>query len=96
MDFDKKNMTLDEAIEIIKEIEPKYERTNSGTAESLILQAVHCTDMVPVIRCSHCIYHNQHDSCTHPKQCRHGENGNMICVISAPPDHFCAYGQRRE
>lgn len=41
MDFDKPNMTLAEAIAVIREIEPKAEETNSRRAETLILQAIH-------------------------------------------------------
>ena len=41
VDFDNQNMTLEEAITIIREIDPIAEETNSRRAETLILQAVH-------------------------------------------------------
>lgn len=41
MDFDNQSMTLEEAITIIREIDPSAEETNSRRAETLILQAVH-------------------------------------------------------
>lgn len=41
VDFDNQSMTLEEAITIIREIDPSAEETNSRRAETLILQAVH-------------------------------------------------------
>lgn len=41
MDFDNPKMSLQEAIAVIREIDPSAEETNSRRAETLILQAVH-------------------------------------------------------
>ena len=41
MELNKFGMTLDEAIEVIKEISPEDEQTSSGIAEARVLNAVH-------------------------------------------------------
>lgn len=46
MDINKFDMTLDEAISVMKEIFPDVEETTSRRAEKLILNAVHYGEMV--------------------------------------------------
>lgn len=41
VDYDKPDMTLELAMEIIRDIDPSAEETNTRRAETLILQAIH-------------------------------------------------------
>lgn len=93
MEFDKNGMTLEEAVAIIKEIEPQHERTNSGTAEDVILQAVHNSDIVPVVRCRDCVFGT-------PDINRRGEP-HILCAVGSEfmlheIEWFCADGERRK
>ena len=54
MDYDKKDMDLDYAMEVMEEIEPDFESTISGTAERLILNAVKNAELVKVVYCKNC------------------------------------------
>lgn len=49
MDINKQDMNLDEAISVIKEIDPNYEITSSYNAESIVLNAVRNGEIVPVV-----------------------------------------------
>lgn len=50
MDLNKFDMTLEEAIVVIKTIIPEHETTSSGIAEARVLNAVHNGEMQPVKR----------------------------------------------
>ena len=92
MEFDKKNMTLEEAVAIIKEIEPQHERTNSGTAESVILQAVHDFEIVPIVRCRNCVF----GRVKHQDMYLCYREENEDCPDFHEPEFYCAFGQRLE
>lgn len=104
MDFDNQSMTLEEAITIIREIDPNAEETNSRRAETLILQAVHqgaevkfptdimnAADVVPVVRCKDCVYYDTVGCTDGFGWCE----GTMVNT-GTHDNFFCAEGKKKE
>ncbi len=85
--------TLDEAIGIWKHLDPISERTISGKAEALILQATKDETLIPVVRCKDCKYYY-----AYPDEYRtcheHYEIDGVSKMMGV--DDFCSKGERKE
>ena len=56
-----------------------------------ILNGIKKVDAVEVVRCKDCKHlWKENELCAHPKCCE-----SWMCVVEAPKDYFCAYGERR-
>lgn len=105
MDYDKRDMTLDEAIAVIREIDPRAEETNTRRAETLILMAVH--DGATVTPAPFAGYEGGYVPgfdvvpVVRCKECRHAEeslvNGHVYCnemERARTEDGFCEWGAK--
>ncbi len=97
MDINKQDMNLDEAISVIKEIDPKYEITSSYKAESTVLNAVRNGEIVPVIRCKDCKWWDKVDNIDGVNYGTCERKCTAIRKDAFPNENwFCADGIRKE
>ena len=69
--------------------ENEYVYDTNAVLDSIDVQPT--VDAVPVVRCKDCKHWwKAVESCTHDECC----DGRQV-VVTAPPNHFCSYGERR-
>jgi hypothetical protein len=73
--------------ELLKVLEDDREQWEKGYQD-----AIEDRNLVPVVRCKDCKHWwRENETCKHPKCCE-----AWMCVMQAPKDHFCSYGERKD